>query len=632
MECSKCHLIYKEEDTKKFSCNHIICKTCFYNVIIKDLINSINNNTQTYSINCKCNKGTLSFNFDELKNINLPTNFEEIKTCSSHDKEIFKFYDKTNKKLICNKCNENPEYKDHEKIKIDDMISSIKKKTSDIKYKTYEEFQKYIQEYFKDFEEVSKKYYQEEISKIELLIEKIKVYENNIKKQMDEQIEKEKILFNLIDNIYKKNYENLKILNESSEDNKYGYRFYKQLSKVKFDFGEFGTEYHEEIIPEFDKIIKEFEENTSKKKFKVNIKYPYFELIKSFSQINDIKQQNCINCIATNKNTNEISVGFRDYSINIFHPQGSNYESFQIINEHKSEISSLLYIENYLISGSKDKTIKIFEPDKNNNKYILKQNINIFEREVKKLNIYINESKIGFLATGEESSFRLFLKKSISSEGEEHKEDIHSMEVEEKEKKEKKEGETSLEDQKNLEEIFEIKQVLNEHDNEVTEAIQIKNNNDIISGSKDMTLVVWKDNMNCLGYESDQIISAGNEVQALCPFGNNGFAFGVGSTYEIKIYELNSEDGQYEFVCTLNEEFCHSKSINQIILLKDNRLASCSYDCTVKIISFNSLTKELREDQELDDPNSSVNSIVETRNGKLIAGGHDKHLIVYKRS
>ena len=85
-------------------------------------------------------------------------------------------------------------------------------------------------------------------------------------------------------------------------------------------------------------------------------------------------------------------------------------------------------------------------------------------------------------------------------------------------------------------------------------------------------------------------------------------------------------------MCTLNEEFCHSKSINQIILLKDNRLASCSYDCTVKIISFNSLTKELREDQELDDPNSSVNSIVETRNGKLIAGGHDKHLIVYKRS
>ena len=138
--------------------------------------------------------------------------------------------------------------------------------------------------------------------------------------------------------------------------------------------------------------------------------------------------------------------------------------------------------------------------------------------------------------------------------------------------------------------------------------------------------------MNCLGYESDQIISAGNEVQALCPFGNKGFAFAVNGSYEIKIYELNPEECQYESVCILNEEFCHTRAINQIILLKDNRLASCSYDTTVKILSFNSLTKELREDQELEEQDMPVNCIVETGNGKLISGGHSKHLIIYKRS
>ena len=72
--------------------------------------------------------------------------------------------------------------------------------------------------------------------------------------------------------------------------------------------------------------------------------------------------------------------------------------------------------------------------------------------------------------------------------------------------------------------------------------------------------------------------------------------------------------------------------VNQIILLKDNRLASCSYDSTVKIMSYNSLSKELREDQELNEQNLSVNSIVETKNGKLISGGHGKHLIIYKRN
>ena len=277
MECTKCHFSFKLEDIKKFTCGHIICKTCFYNVIIKDLINSINNTTQEYSINCKCNSGSISFSFDELKNINLSQNLEEKKTCSIHNNEIFQFYDKTNKKLLCNKCNENPEYQGHEKIKIDDIKLNIKNKTSDIKYKTYEEFKNYINNFFEKFAENSKKYYEEEILKMELLIQKIKEMENNIKKQMDEQIEKEKVLFNIIDILYKKNYENLNLINnEPDTERKYGYRFYKQLSKIKFDFGEFGIEHNEEIIPEFDKIIKEFDENISKKKFKINIKYPYF--------------------------------------------------------------------------------------------------------------------------------------------------------------------------------------------------------------------------------------------------------------------------------------------------------------------------------------------------------------------
>ena len=485
---------------------------------------------------------------------------------------------------------------------------------------------------------------------MEKYIEKIKLMEKDIKKQMEEQIEKEKVLFELIDILYKKNYDNLKILNNDSDSNKYGYRFYKQLSKVKFDFGEFGTEHQEEIIPEIDKIMKDFDENISKKRFKTNIKYPYFELIKSFTQINDYKQEAIISCIAANKKNNEFSVGFRDYPIKIFRSQGSNYESYQTLNKHRGELSTLLYVDNYLVSGSKDKTLKIWEQDINNNNYYqLKQIIRIFDKEIKKLNIYINEPNIGFLVTGEESRFRLFLKISEKEKEKKEKEKKEEEKKEEEEKKnsmeleenEKKEGEKAEnvdeknkkdEEIKNLEEIFEIKQVLNEHDNEVNEAIQIKANDDIISGSKDMTLVIWKDHMNCLGYESDQIISAGDEVQAVCPFGNKGFAFGVNGSYEIKIYELNNIERQYENICFLNEEYCHSRPINQIILLKDNRLASCSYDSSVKIISFNLLTKELREDQELDEHSLPVSSIVETGNGKLISGGHSKHLIVYKRS
>ena len=154
----------------------------------------------------------------------------------------------------------------------------------------------------------------------------------------------------------------------------------------------------------------------------------------------------------------------------------------------------------------------------------------------------------------------------------------------------------------------------------------------IISGSKDSTVMIWKDFTNSLQYECNQIISAGNEVTALCPFCNKGFAFAINGSYDIKIYDFNFSDGKYEEIGQLSPDFCHNKVINQIILLKDNRLCSCSYDSTVKIISYNSLTKEMREDQELDEQNLSVNAIIETGNGKLISGGHDKHLMIYKRN
>ena len=619
MECTKCHLIYKKENIKSFTCNHFICNACFANTIIKELINNIDDIYKKYSINCKCNKGSLSFNLDEIKDLKIPLNFEERKICLIHEGEKITYYDKTIKADLCNKCVENDDYKDHEKIKISEMKSDIKEKVEDIKYKTYDDFKKYLKEYLNEFINNCNIYYQKEIERMNILIEKIKNYEYDLKNQKETQIQKEKILFDLIDKIYDNNYKHLKTLNK---DDINGYRFYKFLSKIKFNFGEFNTEHQEEIIPEIDNIINEFDKNIITKKFRTNIKYPYFELIKKFNQINDIKQESIISCLAENKNSNEIFIGYRDYSINVLHPKNLGFETLQTLKYHKGEITSLLYIDEFLISGSKDRTIKIWKKDSENIykvKQIIKQ-----DKEIKKLNSYINDIHIGFLVTGEENNFRLFLKKEEKGE--------KLIEEEKKEKNLDENEENNFINNFNNEDIFKIELVLSDHDNEVVEAIQIKNNNDIISGSKDMTIIIWKDLYNSLQYECNQIISAGNEVEALCPFGNKGFAFALNVSYDIKIYELNFSNMKYENIGLLNPEFSHDRIINQLILLKDNRIASCSYDSTVKIISYNPLTKELREDQILDEQNLSVNSIIETKNGKLITGGHGKHLIIYKRN
>ena len=634
MECNKCHLNYNVEDIKKFTCEHTICKLCFYNTIIKELINNINDITKTYSINCKCNKGILNFNLDEIKNIKIPLNLEENKICLKHEGHKYTMYNKTTKTLLCDKCNENPDFKNDEKIQISELKYKIKEQNEYINYRTYDEFKTYIKEYLSQFIEKCNNYYNEEISKLEALIEKIKNFEINLKKQMEAQIEKETILFNLIDKIYEYNYKNFKIFNdEYDKEEKYGYRFYKNLSKVKFDFGEFGIEHQEEIIPELENIITEFNNHITNKKFKTSIKYPYFELIKKFVQINDIKQESIISCLTENKKNNEIFVGYRDYSINVFHPKNSSYEIAHTLKSHKGEITSLLYIDDYLISGSKDRTLRIWNFNPTDKIYKIAQVIRL-DKEIKKINKYIFESYIGFLVSGEENNFRLFLKKENIDE------EKNAMEIEKKnedngkEEKDDKWGDDDGKDDNGVktEEIFKIEQVLSDHDNEVCEAIQIANNNDIVSGSKDMTIIVWKDCTNSLQYECSQIISAGNEVEALCLFGNKGFAAAVSGSYEIKLYELNNAEGKYENICSLSVDFCHDRSINQIILLKDNRIASCSYDSTVKILSYNSLTNELREDQELDEQNLSVNGIIETANGKLITGGHGKHLMIYKRN
>ena len=632
MECYRCHLIFKKEDTKIFTCNHIICNLCFCNSIIKELINNITDIYKTYSIECKCKKGTLPFNLDNIKKIIIPLNSEESRTCPFHSNQLFTHYDKTIKTLLCDKCLENDEFKNHEKLKISDLKSIIKEKISDLEYKTYSDFKIYIKNYLNKFIQNCKEYYQKELGKIEILVEKLKKYEQDLKKQMESTIEKESILFDLIDKIYDNHYHYLKIFNENfNKEEKYGYRFYKQLSKIKFNFGEFGIEYQEEIIPEIENMINDFDKNLSNKTFKTSIKYPYFELIKRFTQINDIKQESIISCLAENRKSNEIFVGYRDYIINVLRPKNIGYEIAQTLKSHKGEITTLLYFDDYLISGSKDRTIRIWKQDFDNN-YKIKQIITL-EKEINKINKYTNKLHIGFLATGEESNFRLFLKNDEKLEEEkEGKKEEPQMEEEKEGEDGLETGNENLEKKLNLKKIFKVEQVLSDHDNEVREAIQIKGNNDIVSGSKDMTIIIWKDFMNSLQYELSQLISAGNEVEDLCQFGNKGFAYAVNGSYEIKIYELNFIDGKYENIATLSQDFCHDRMINQIILLKDNRLASCSYDSTVKILSYNSLTKELREDQELDEQNLPVNAIIETGNGKLITGGHGKHLMIYKRN
>ena len=64
IKCDYCHDINKY--TYNFSCNHNICCICLYRRIFSYNLKEIQNENEIITINCKCEKGKLGKNFDEI--------------------------------------------------------------------------------------------------------------------------------------------------------------------------------------------------------------------------------------------------------------------------------------------------------------------------------------------------------------------------------------------------------------------------------------------------------------------------------------------------------------------------------------------------------------------------------------
>ena len=58
------------------------------------------------------------------------------------------------------------------------------------------------------------------------------------------------------------------------------------------------------------------------------------------------------------------------------------------------------------------------------------------------------------------------------------------------------------------------------------------------------------------------------------------------------MYGFNEGLNVYEEKLKVSREICHNKLINQMIYLKDNRIASCSFDKTIRIFRFNETVNE----------------------------------------
>ena len=586
-ECFKCKIFFPENQLQIFSCNHSLCICCIIKFILKELINNLPVDLNSLiKIKCKCKKGEIFINFNKINEIQIFNNFSsEEKTCFKHKKKISDFC-KTEKILLCEECKIDHLKSQHEIINIRIFYENLRQKLLNIKFKTFEEFSNNLnlfEEYFLKEINVT---FNNEINKCNELINKINSFKEKITEQKNNHINHEKTLFNLIKKYYYKFYSDVNYLNSNFLIN--DYFFLNQLNKIKFDIENFHIKKSEIIIPELEKISLNLTEISQTKKLIFKCVYPNFFPIQFFHKSQEIFSffKYKISCVTSISFDNSIAISSIENIIKIFIQNSSNFEFHKNLEGHKEKINSLCSLDNYLISCSNDKTVRIWDV-KN---YSCIQCIEEYLEEINKVIPFCENNFKGFFNIGNETCIYFYL----LNEGQK----------------------------------FKIKNYLDDGHEDKINDIALLDNYDLVSGGEDCILTFWKYNNNG-NYICLNGIGTIYSVSSVCKI-KDKVLVGL-NNYSLNLYGFNEDLNLYEEKLKVSRDICHSKLINQMIYLKDNRIASCSFDKTIRIFRLNDSVNEIICDQINCEHNSVIFGLAETKSGKLISVGNDKNIIIYKR-
>ena len=233
------------------SCCHAICYNCIARIIFTSHLNEIPS-YEDIKIVCKCNKGSVSMTLNEIERISgklqLP---EEEKKCEKHDLVIFKFCLEC-KKSLCKKCveshidlfgenthhleDETPQYSDlckdhptcfldtlcndcheiicnlclmegnkhycHNAVSFNAMKSNIIRNVDNMKYKSFEQFQEEIEKYENSYEKLYNEAIQTLTDDLDKLIKKINECRDEFLKKMKIKLDQKNHTIRVLKNIY----------------------------------------------------------------------------------------------------------------------------------------------------------------------------------------------------------------------------------------------------------------------------------------------------------------------------------------------------------------------------------------------------------------------------------------------
>ena len=596
MKCSMCNSVLSNSNLK-FSCSHFLCNKCLCRKLLIKKLSPLTT-TKSVEMECECG-GKITVPYSTcLNNISgLEVQKKKNKICKKHKaksdaycpicrlwlcqecissfhNEYFKnhklcpedkmitskcFYHRDNSnelfckscnKLICKKCitdNSNPEnnHNNHAYYTLDEYHKLIRNKIKYLKYKRYDDIMRFIDtkeiEITKDFSdkcEESKKFIEDAIKELDDL-------SKNYITKYNQQINNLKNIFNLIRQTYK--------------------NYYKELEGDKIDFYSFDfiSKINEELnnityTPlNFDLIKNIYTSlNKIKKSKYYDIKFHFRKLF--FEKNQTIDTDEGITSICPLKTIpNSFACSTNNGKIKIYKKEDEyEYSLITETRENRGGINTLIELkksEKYLLSGSNDKTIKIWtietnQDNKNNDK----------------------------------SNYRLSCKKEIYNEG-----IILSI-------LELSDGRIASSTSDNKIKIWKLndkEEIIIENKNKnlvvcyeacLTEAAIFENdenNKQLISGGRNGKLKSWDIYSGKLGK-----VFECNCSLITCIVNINNHTIGIGS-----------DDGRIIIINLFNENnkrylIGHRDSINSICYLNSKKnLFSCSKDMTIKIWDLENL-------------------------------------------
>ena len=147
--CDHCYMNFK--NIYIFSCNHKICSICLFRRIFIQNLKDFNSPKEEIEIKCKCGKGILIKNIDEIFEINNQKNTlyanelneknnispEDKQLCPIHKEQKITNYCADCSKELCDQClsnnNNNNTHLNHNILSNDYIVNYLKKELTDLK-------------------------------------------------------------------------------------------------------------------------------------------------------------------------------------------------------------------------------------------------------------------------------------------------------------------------------------------------------------------------------------------------------------------------------------------------------------------------------------------------------------------